>query len=69
MTTKDTKNGIQEAVKSGEESEDGTLDELQWHTLGGVANGTGYYTPQVLFVSFVVKESCVPRKCVVLRLE
>jgi hypothetical protein len=24
-------------------------------TLGGVVNRTGYYTPQVLFVSFVVK--------------
>ena len=27
-------------------------------TSGGVINRTGYYTPQVLFVSFVVKEPC-----------
>jgi len=28
-------------------------------TGGGVVNRTGYYTPQVLFVSFVVKQFCI----------
>ena len=32
-------------------------------TLRGVANRTGYYMPQVLFVSFVLKESCASQVC------
>jgi len=28
------------------------------HLSGDVVNRTGYYTPQVLFVSFVVKQIC-----------
>jgi hypothetical protein len=29
----------------------------------GVVNRTGYYTPQVLFVSFVVKQICAFSRC------
>jgi len=32
-------------------------------TLRGVANRAGYYMPQVLFASFVLKESCASQVC------
>jgi len=52
FTTKSTKD-----TKNGSDTKAWASSQLQCH-LGGAVNRAGYYTSQVLFASFVVKQPC-----------